>query len=447
MAALSARPAPGRPVHRSELPGAALLAAGLGMIAMSGGWGSQHPTLQLGGLLVTTIGLLLLAPMGVVVLGALAGRTPIAVRLALRDLARYRTRSGAALAAVSFAVLTAVVISLLTGGRLGDPVDYAGPNLPANQLLARPADTAPGAARPDTAPRGPVDADHANATVNAIATALGTGNVLSLDAAGAVLAKGMRGDPGTVWVATPQVLRHYGIDPATIDPAAVLLTSRRGLAATTGLRLMTGPDTPPFPDPKVQTVNALPTGASAPNLLITSHGVDLLKLTASPGGWLIETPRALTAAQINTARQLAAAAGMTIETKSAAPSLDQVRNLATGGAILLALGVLAMSVGLIRSEAARDLRTLAATGAASGTRRRITGATAGALGLIGALLGTTAGYLVASALFHNQLGQRLGQVPVLDLTLIVVGLPAVATAGSWLLAGREPPTMARRAIE
>jgi putative ABC transport system permease protein len=447
MAALSGRPDPGRPVHRSAVPGAALLAAGQVMIAMSGGWGSQHQPLQLGGLLVTAIGLLLLAPMGVVVLGALAGRTPIAVRLALRDLARYRTRSGAALAAVSFAVFTAVVISLLAGGRLNDPVDYAGPNLPANQLLVHPADTGPVPARFATAPPDPVDAAHASATVNAIATALGTGNVLALDAVGAVLTKDLRGDPGTIWAATPEVLRHYGIDPATIDPAAVLLTSRPGLAGTAGLRLMTDGDAPPLPDPKVQTVNALPTGASAPNLLVTSHGLDLLKLTAIPGGWLIEAPRALTAAQINTARQLAAAAGMTIETKSAAPSLDQVRHFATGGGILLAFGVLAMSVGLIRSEAARDLRTLAATGAGGGTRRRITAATAGALGLVGALSGTAVGYLVAIALFHSQLSQRLGQAPVLDLTLIVVGLPAVAAAGSWLLAGREPPAMARRAIE
>jgi putative ABC transport system permease protein len=446
-AALSGRPAAGRPVHRSALPGAALLATGLVMITMSGGLGGQHQMLQLGGLLVTTIGLLLLAPVGVVLLGALAGRTPIAVRLALRDLARYRTRSGAALAAVSFAVFTAVVICLLAGGRLGDPVDYAGVNLPANQLLVRPADTGPGAG-PDSARPAPVDADHANATVTAIAGALGTGNVLPLESVDAVLTKDKRGDPGTIWLATPQVLRHYGIDPATIDPAAVLLTSRQGLAGTTGLMLMTGgPDSPPLRDPKVQTVNALPTGASAPNLIITSHGVDLLKLTPRPAGWLIGTPRALTAGQINTTRQLAVAASMTIETKSAAPSLDQVRNFATGGGILLALGVLAMSVGLIRSEAARDLRTLAATGAAGGTRRRITGATAGALGLVGALLGTAVAYLIAIALFHSQLDERLSQVPVLDLILILVGLPAAATAGSWLLAGREPPAMARRAIE
>jgi putative ABC transport system permease protein len=318
-------------------------------------------------------------------------------------------------------------------------------NLPADQLLVRPTGAGPGAG-PDAAPRGPVDLDHANATVTAIGAALGTGNVLPLDAVDIGLAKDKGGDPGTIWLATPQVLSHYGIDPATIDPAAVLLTSRQGLAGTTGLMLMTGPDSPPLRDPKVQTVNALPTGASAPNLLLTSHGLDLLKLTAKPGGWLIETPRALTAEQINTARQLAAAATMTIETKSAAPSLDQVRNVATGGGILLALGVLAMSVGLIRSEAARDLRTLAATGAAGGTRRRIAGATAGALGLVGALLGTAVGYLVAIALFHSQLSQRLGQVPVLDLTLLIVGLPAAATVGSWLLAGREPP-VARRAIE
>ena len=45
--------------------------------------------------------------------------------------------------------------------------------------------------------------------------------------------------------------------------------------------------------------------------------------------------------------------------------------------IVIALGVLGMSVGLVRSETASDLRTLAATGASSATRRipRTSGAT------------------------------------------------------------------------
>jgi hypothetical protein len=45
---------------------------------------------------------------------------------------------------------------------------------------------------------------------------------------------------------------------------------------------------------------------------------------------------------------------MTIETKNDAPSLAQLRNYATAAGILLALGVLAMTVGLIRSESAKS---------------------------------------------------------------------------------------------
>ena len=55
--------------------------------------------------------------------------------------------------------------------------------------------------------------------------------------------------------------------------------------------------------------------------------------------------------------------------------------------LVIALGVLVMSVGLVRSETSGDLRTLAATGASSRIRRSITSATAGAIGLLGAILG------------------------------------------------------------
>jgi len=68
-------------------------------------------------------------------------------------------------------------------------------------------------------------------------------------------------------------------------------------------------------------------------------------------------------------------------------------------------------------------------------------------GLLGALLGTAVAYLATIALFRSQLGERMSQVPVMDLTLVVIGLPVVATIGSWLLAGREPPTIAHQPIE
>jgi putative ABC transport system permease protein len=71
----------------------------------------------------------------------------------------------------------------------------------------------------------------------------------------------------------------------------------------------------------------------------------------------------------------------------------EVTDLATLFGILLALAILAMSVGLIRRETASDLRTLAATGASGTTRRTITAVTTGALGFLGALLGMLGGYV------------------------------------------------------
>jgi len=103
-------------------------------------------------------------------------------------------------------------------------------------------------------------------------------------------------------------------------------------------------------------------------------------------------------------------------------------------------------VGLIRSETARDLRTLAATGASSTTRRSLTGATAGALALLGALLGTAGAYLALIAWYRSQL-HLLSHVPVADLVVIIAGLPLAAAGAGWLLAGREPPAIARQPLE
>jgi putative ABC transport system permease protein len=110
--------------------------------------------------------------------------------------------------------------------------------------------------------------------------------------------------------------------------------------------------------------------------------------------------------------------------------------------MLLALVVLAMTVGLIRSESLADLRTLTATGATSITRRNLTAVTAGVLALLGAMLGTAGAYvgLAAGRLSH------LTPLPYLDLVVVLVGTPLVASGAAWLLSGREPPAIARPAI-
>jgi len=206
-----------------------------------------------------------------------------------------------------------------------------------------------------------------------------------------------------------------------------------------------------LPNPVIQEVGALPSGTSAPNTVITEHAVHQLGLQPSTAGWLIQTAQPLTAVQISNAQAAAAAAGMTVESKNDQPSSSEVINWATVFGIALALCILAMSVGLIRSETAGDLRTLAATGASSTTRRTLTAATAGALGLLGALLGTFAGYVgVIGFLRGNSLNggiSALGNVPVTNMLIILVGMPLVAVAVGWLLAGREPAAMARQPLE
>ncbi len=200
-------------------------------------------------------------------------------------------------------------------------------------------------------------------------------------------------------------------------------------------------------NPKIQAVDSLPAGTSAPNTVITARAVHALGLQLVPDGWLIQTPKPLTAAQITAARQMAVASGATIETKSGQLGLSQISDGATALGVLIALGVLAMTIGLIRSETASDLRTLTAAGAGSRTRRTITGATAGALGLLGALLGTAAAALAGIARARSSLGTTFGNVPAVDILAVLVGLPLVAAIGGLLFAGWEPQTITRQPLE
>src|SRR5262249_56604550 len=97
----------------------------------------------------------------------------------------------------------------------------------------------------------------------------------------------------------------------------------------------------------------------------------------------------------------AAAGGATRDTGSCEASLWQTPGGRTAVGILTALGVLAMTVGLIRSETASDLRSLAAAGAGATTRRNLTAVTAGTLGLLGALTGTAIAYFIAISWFRH----------------------------------------------
>jgi putative ABC transport system permease protein len=204
----------------------------------------------------------------------------------------------------------------------------------------------------------------------------------------------------------------------------------------------------------VQEESQLPTGTSAPNTVITESALHRLHLTSqnSLGGWMLLSNSAFTRSQVNSANSLAASGDLTIESKNDAPTSSEIVNWATVFGIALALGILAMSIGLIRSETASDLRTLAATGASSRTRRALTAVTAGGLAFLGALLGTAAAYVGLFGWFRsNQLeggvSDIINHVPWNNLFLILIAMPVAATLIGWVLAGREPRGIATQPME
>jgi putative ABC transport system permease protein len=301
------------------------------------------------------------------------------------------------------------------------------------------------------------------AEIRGIAASLGSRDIVQLETTDSALqrvAPGRNWD-GAVYVATPRLLRAFGITAAQVSPDADVLTMRPGLAGLTNMQLDYGAYKfgPPSSDcapsiclanPKIQQVSALPSGTSAPNTVITEHVVRQLHLTISTAGWLIETPVSLTAGQISAAQHAAAAAGLIVETRNSIPTFADITNVASIFGMLLALGILAMCVGLLRSETASSLRTLTATGASGSARRAISAATAGALALIGAVVGTVGGYIAAIGFFRtSQLDplSSLTSIPMADLMLILVGMPLAALLGGWLLGGREPIAIGRRPLE
>ena len=477
VAALSGRPAPPGAVHRSALPGVIAFAFGVACLAFAGGLAGppgggdgRPPLFLLGGLVGVIAGIILLAPLAISVLAAGAGpRLPVAIRIALRDLVRYRARSGAALAATTFAVFLATVICLVGSERTGNPLSPSGPSLSSSQLVVTSGRSpAPGMMMPLTSAKEA----SLSRRLNSLAASLHARSALPLESAAMLSQAGTPQDSnftGSVYVATPRLLAMYGIKASQIAPGTDVLTARPGLAGLSNMEMIwqisgdasepdvSGPGGNGGPSctlssgclasPTMQTISNLPGGTAAPNTVITEYAVRKYHLQTHLSGWLIQAPAPLTATQIRAARHVVLAYEAPLEIASGGPDLGEIASGGTALGILIALGVLAASVGLIRSETARDLRTLTATGASTSTRRTITAATAAALGLLGAILGMTGAVTAGLAWAHASLSGMFGDLPLTDVLILLLGLPLVAAAGGWLFAGRKPPAVARQPLD
>jgi putative ABC transport system permease protein len=314
--ALSGRPAPPKQVHRSAVPGVVFFVIAALLLSYSGrsnGNGGMPELLF--GLVALVVAVILLSPLCLAVLARLGRPAPIAVRLPLRDLARYRARSGSALAAISLGVLIAMLTCVLSAERFGNVLDYAGPNLASNQLIVYTpcGDCGPGPGGLG-APVQKSSPQSQAASARGIAAGLGSHDVIQLDSTSASLqhAAAGRSWSGPVYVATPQLLAAFGIKAASVAPTADVLSMRPGLSGISHMQLVYGnyfnashfggngppvgsvnsypcPRSDCLASPVIQEVSALPSGTSAPNTVITEHAVRQLGLQTGISGWLILT--------------------------------------------------------------------------------------------------------------------------------------------------------------
>jgi putative ABC transport system permease protein len=486
VSALAGRPAPPRQIHRSFVPGVIALVIGFVFFSLSGTAGNSGVIWLIPGFVALIAGIILMSPFFLALLARVGRKAPIAVRLALRDLSRYRARSGSALAAISVGVLIAVVICVVAVARYSNVYDYVGPNLASTELAVwspngqngnNPNSSVPTAAELASQEEG----------VHAIGSAVDANAVVELENPAPSVglqnpsASGRQWG-GQIYVATPSLLRAYGINPSSVSSDVDVLSSRPGLSGS-GVQLTYGGDSGkgggqlvgpgaggsggPGPGntntcsshgciahPVVLEESKLPTGTDGPNTLITESALRRLHLASqsSLDGWIIQADNPITSTQILDAQTVAATNNLSVESKNDGPTSSEIVNGATIFAIALALGILAMSIGLIRSETASELRTLTATGASSRTRRSLTAVTAGGLAFLGALLGTVAAYVGVAGFFRSSeleggLSDILNHVPWGNLFIIVIAMPVVAAVVGWVLAGRDPKGLSSRPME
>ena len=470
--ALSGRPPRPRPARHAAAAAAALIAIGLVLLVISD---RETTALVATGLLATILGCLLLGPPAIRLFTVAAGHVSVAPRLALRDLVRYQARSGAALAAVTLALGIAatvvVVASAEAAKRNSEPLNLSDRQIrvhlgPHEDREATPAEALERGRALDAAVRRL--ASHLDrATVVPLRKAVepGAPRVVVDDTQVVIAVDLMRRQPGRfhelagwLFVATPTVLRYLGIDPAAIDPDTDFLADP---GTPVDKLSITSRADGGFRELPVTHVQRVPTRGRlfgsfdfgfnevlgyTPPTFVTLDGLRRRGWRQIPSTWLVESSRPLTNDQIAAARDVAADAGFTLELRREKTSFATAMAAATGAGAVLALAVLALTVGLIRGESAGDLRTLTATGATSRIRRTLAGTTAGALALLGAILGVAGAYAALIAIYHDDLAY-LSEVPILYLGLAVVGVPAAAAGAAWVLAGREPPTMVRTALE
>lgn len=434
-AALTGRHPPRGSSARLLVAGGVTAGAGLAVTVASTAAASADSA---GGTVVTAGGLLLGAALTMLGLGAaspwlvdqlarwLGTRVPVGVRLAMRDTARFRSRTSP----IVMAIVAGLGLSVAAGGALesieaGLARDYR-PQLAADQLLLGGPAPAPLAAH--LRQQLPVAAD-GRYTVVAPADPTGASRPL----------------PQYVTVGDEQLLAALDAPEAAADALAageVLVLRQAG-----------------GPEPPVEQAELIaPAGVREVTLDLAPEAVPPIVLSAETlersglarareaTGWLVRLTGPVEPDQLALAQQAAERFGQTVTVETGPPAIDSaaIQIGATAGAGVLSLLIVGVGLALISQEARRDDSVLTVVGASPRVRRGLAAARAGTLTLLGGLLAVPAGLLPVWGLTAASPAGATSQLalPVPSMVAVAVLVPALAAGAAWVLTRPGTATLA-----
>jgi putative ABC transport system permease protein len=437
------------------VPAVGLSMAVLG--AMLAAYSARPPAkfwLVLIGAVVGELGFVLCAPAVVAAAARLARRSPLPVRLALRDAARHRSRTGPAVAAIMAAVAGATAVAIYaqssSAGAIagyvaqarvgqtllqlyGSPKDYAAHRSAVQAVLGRQLGAAGVVGLPtlDAAScghhcRGPVSLDVAHSgcpgcrLAGPARVAVGDGRLLA-----AVLG---RSDP-----AASRALSQ--------GRAVVFLADGSGSPA---LRLAVPPRGHRRGSTESVPATAVDVGDSgaAVTAVVPPQTATRLGLRWGTDQWLVRTASVPTLGQQDavqsTLHRTHAGVQLFVERGYTDNSTGYKLLALAVAAAIVTLGATGVVTGLSAAESRPDLATFAAVGAAPRTRRTLAASQAGTVALLGALTGVVSGTVSAFAILRS-VGSIPFTMPWAVIAGMIVGVPLVAAlAVGTLVRSRLP---------
>lgn len=485
VAVLAGRRGDRAPSYKSPLLGLVLLGAGIAGSVVGATGGGE--ILIAASAIPAVLGMILLVPVVLVVLGKVGGRLPLVLRYAVRDAARHRTRTVPAVAAVAATVAGVVALGVgLTSDEKENRETYSA-SLPDGMGVV----TAYGAAPDWPAIRAAVEREAPDADVTEVrgipensdadgysyASVQAPGVDYLLEMSGGSLgASILVSDDGL-----PGAILGLDDDDGTAASASTVLGDG-GLVAFRSPSVQVDADTAtlvfetydnvsgePLETRRVTLPAAyleVPADWVGPTAVVSSAGARELGVAPQTVSLIIgagqideRTQDAIDEVLGGMASGVDEGASLYVERGYVADDetlIAQLILVALGGVLMLGGTLTATFLAL--SDARPDLATLSAVGAAPRTRRGVAAAYAVVVGFVGAVLGAAVGFIPGIAVTYPLTSQNYGMIasdgsvsssgPFLDVPWLmvlglVVALPLLTAAVVATFARSRLPLVAR----